>query len=287
MTDQEMTLQRHLRSVREEDFTNFINMLSEKEDGDKVKEQLLVAAKSMNLGIIVSNNQISGVKQIEVSVKTRKAAVREKRIEYNVEQLPKFEKNKEYRSNDVITGAMKVFAKDQRVVSLDADLAAISGLQAGVCYVDTDRALNVGIAESNMMGIAEGYAAMGFNTWLSTFCPFFDCRVLRRIAIGYQERLETINRRNGWLNNGHGLDITFLATAPNFDTTINGATHMGNDDMHIFGGISHLKIIDSSCPSQLLAIMKWIMDGDKGLVYLRIMRAASKIIYDNGFQFEF
>jgi transketolase C-terminal domain/subunit len=33
--------------------------------------------------------------------------------------------------------------------------------------------------------------------------------------------------------------------------------------------------------------MKWIMEGDRGLVYLRVMRTSSAVLYDNGFSFEF
>jgi transketolase C-terminal domain/subunit len=207
-------------------------------------------------------------------MKTKPAPPRSEKIDYDALQLPKLDKNKEYRTSEVITAAMKIFAQDRRIVSIDADLASTSGLEAGVGYVDTGRALNVGIAEPNMMGIGEAYAAMGYNTWVSTFCPFFDWRVLRRIAIGYQERLEAMATKGGWLSEGHGLDITFIATAPNFETNTNGATHMGNDDI-------------VSCPNQLLGIMKWIMEGNKGLIYVRIMRATSGVVYDDDFQFEF
>ncbi len=66
-----------------------------------------------------------------------------------------------------------------------------------------------------MMLISEAFAALGYNTWCSTFCPFFNWQVLRRIAVGHQERLETMENADGWLREGHGLDITFLATAAN------------------------------------------------------------------------
>lgn len=62
---------------------------------------------------------------------------------------------------------------------------------------------------------------------------------------------------------------------------------MGNDDITVYDGIAHLKIVDVSCPSQLLGIMKWIMAGNRGLVYLRVMRAASGVLYDDDFEFEF
>lgn len=216
-----------------------------------------------------------------------RAPARDKRIRYDEGQLPRLDPKKEYAAAEIVTGAMKVFARDPRVVSIDSDLASTSGLQAGIAAVDQRRALNVGVAEANMMCIGEAYAALGFNTWVSTFCPFFDWKVLRRIAVGYQERLEAIEAADGWLSEGHGLDLTFLATAANFETRTNGATHMGNDDITIFDGIAHLNIIDVSCPQQLLGVMKWIMAGNRGLAYVRVNRAPSGVLYDANYLFEF
>ena len=215
------------------------------------------------------------------------ASRRDKKINYDASALPKLDKTREYSAQNVIEMCMRVFARDPRVVSIDSDLGGTSNLYKGVGWVDVDRGLDVGIAESNMMNVAEAFAAMGYNSWASTFCPFWDWRVMRRIAIGYQERMETIAAKDGWLSDGHGLDITFLATAPDFDTKNNGATHMGNDDIQIFNGIAHLKIINISCPNQLIGAMKWVMEGNKGLVYMRIMRAASGVIYDGNYKFEY
>jgi len=287
LTEQEMMLQNQRRTERAEEFSIFFNWLAKKRDGEMVRERLMEMAKAMNLEIVIHNHQAAEIRPIIIPVKTRPAPPRNKKIEYDASQLPKLDKTKEYRASDVITAAMKVFARDPRVISIDADLASTSGLEPGVGYVDTGRALNVGIAEPNMMGIGEAYALMGYKAWVSTFCPFFDWRVLRRIAIGYQERLEAIGTKGGWLSEGHGIDMTFIATAPNFETNTNGATHMGNDDVQVFNGIAQLKIIDVSCPNQLLGIMKWILEGNRGLVYVRIMRAASGVIYGDDYQFEF
>lgn len=60
--------------------------------------------------------------------------------------------------------------------------------------MDKYRAHNVGVAEANMMCIGEAYAALGYNAWVSTFCPFFNFNVFRLIAIGQQE-LITIRSR--------------------------------------------------------------------------------------------
>jgi transketolase C-terminal domain/subunit len=182
---------------------------------------------------------------------------------------------------------MKEFAKDTRVISIDSDLGTTSGLEAGVAAVDQLRALNVGVAEANMMLIGEAFAALGNNVWVSTFCPFFNWQVMRRIAVGQQERLEAMAAPDGWLSEGHGLDITFLATAANFETRTNGATHMGNDDATTFDAVGHLQIVDVSCPQQMLSIMKWIMEGNRGLMYVRVMRTDSAVLYHADYEFSF
>jgi transketolase C-terminal domain/subunit len=138
-----------------------------------------------------------------------------------------------------------------------------------------------------MMGIGEAFAALGCNAWISTFCPFYDWKVLRRIAVGHQERMEAMASPDGWLSEGHGLDLTMLATAANFETRTNGATHMGNDDNLTFDAVAHLKMIDISCPQQMLALMKWVMAGNRGLLYVRVMRTPSAVLYDASHEFEF
>ncbi len=286
LTEQEIALQEQRRGDRASEFLDFFEKLDSTGDEGRVQDRLLEVAKRMNLDVMMED-RARAIKPQVIPVKTKPAPPRSKRIEYDPNHLPKLDKSKQYSASSVVTMAMRVFARDPRVVSIDADLGSTSGLEAGVRYVDMGRAFNVGVAEANMMCIGEAFAAIGYNTWVSTFCPFFDWKVLRRIAIGYQERLEAIEMKTGWLSNGHGLDLTFLATAPNFETKTNGATHMGNDDIQVFDGIAHLKIIDISCPNQLLGVMKWIMEGNRGLVYARIMRAPSGIVYDHGFAFEF
>jgi transketolase len=284
---QELSLQRELRDSRAREFVELFNRLAVEERGEMIQDRLLKAARAMNLEVVTGERKVEAVGPGETVVRTRPAPPRDKKIRYSSAELPELDRSKEYAASSIITMSMNVFARDGRVASVDADLGTTSGLQAGVGMVDRRRALNTGVAEANMMCIGEALAVLGYNVWVSTFCPFFNFNVLRRIAINQQERLETMAMANGWLTEGHGLDLTFLATAPNFETKTNGATHMGNDDIDIFKGIAHLKIIDVSCPYQLLGIMKWIMEGNKGLVYVRIMRSPSGVLYDRDFVFTY
>jgi len=275
LVDQELALQQELRGTRVDDFLSYYSRLD-----DATRDALAARARDMHL-------DSSGWSQIVGPVITGRVAPRDKRIQYDRDRLPKIDPNKEYSAADIVTAAMKVFARDPRVVSIDADLATTSGLEAGVASADQRRALNAGVAEANMMTLGEAFAALGYNAWTSTFCPFWDWKVMRRIAVGYQERLESMASPEGWLSEGHGLDLTMLATASNFETRTNGATHMANDDALVFDAIAHLKIIDVSCPRQLLSIMEWIMEGNRGLVYVRVMRTPSAVIYGRDYQFDF
>jgi transketolase len=287
LLDQEISLQTDQRRDREEEFSRFHNGLSEHPDGGLVQDALLDVAREMRFEVVRDGSGELTLAPLVSPVQTERAPRRDKTIRYDAGLLPRLDPAKEYAASEVVTNAMKVFARDPRVISIDSDLATTSGLEGGVAAVDQRRALNVGVAEANMMGIGEAFAALGCNTWISTFCPFFDWKVMRRIAVGHQERTEAIEMPGGWLSDGHGLDLTMLATAANFETRTNGATHMGNDDSAIFDGMAHLKIVDVSCPQQMLAVMKWIMDGNQGLVYVRVMRTPSAVLYGNDYVFEF
>ena len=284
--DQESNLQKQQRTIRESQFCKFFNALAEDGKHSDVISILEEHAANMGLNILLQGSSASQVTSAAPRVKTKKAPERNKQINYSPTALPKLEKGKSFGAHKVIELAMKVFATDERIVSIDSDLASTSGLQAGVGFVDKYRALNVGVAEANMMLIGEAFGILGANAWISTFCPFYDWKVLRRVAVGHQERLEVIADK-GWLSEGHGIDLTMVATAADLETQSNGATHMGNDDALILNEAAHVKIINVSCPQQLLGVLKWIVEGNKGIIYMRILRAAANVIYDADFTFEF
>jgi transketolase len=286
LLDQEVDLQQKQRAAREKEFCGLYNALAADEKyGDIVS---ILTEHAINIGFTIEFGKKDAIRVTSVAsiVKTKKAPERNKQVSYVPKDLPKLEKGKSFGAHKVIELAMKVFARDERIVSIDSDLASTSGLQAGVGFVDKARALNVGVAEANMMLIGEAFGILGANTWISTFCPFYDWKVLRRIAVGHQERLEVI-AADGWLSEGHGIDLTMVATAADLETQSNGATHMGNDDALLLNEAAFVKIINVSCPQQLLGVLKWIAAGNKGIIYMRILRAPATVIYDADFTFEF
>lgn len=282
----ELELQAARREARVRQLDDVLSRFANRDDFEAIVRATQIAARRMHLDLTVCAG--AWVARPEPGpVLTSRVPPRRKAVQYDPSQLPVLDPAKSYSAAEVVTAAMTVFARDPLVVSIDADLASTSGLEAGVAAVDQARALNVGVAEANMMLIGEAFAALGHQTWVSTFCPFFNWQVLRRIAVGHQERLEAIASPTGWLSEGHGLDLTLLATAANFETRTNGATHMGNDDSTTLDAVAHLRIIDVSCPQQLLAIMRWAMEGNRGLLYVRVMRTGAPVLYGRDYRFEF
>ena len=278
----ESALQIRRREIRVGEFLAIYETLEEEE-----REMLREDAEDMMLALTLRSGKVVDVRPAKAKVRKGRAPTRDKKVAYDPAALPAIDTAKTYAASDIVAKVIQAFAMDAKTVTLDADLSSTSGLQPGMIQIDATRAINVGIAEASMMSMAEAYATLGYNVWASTFCPFFDLRVLRRIAIGQQERTEGMEGPHAWLSDGHGLDITFLATAPNFETQTNGATHMGNDDVLLMDQMPHVKIIDTSCPRQLVAIMQWIAEGNRGLVYLRIMRAASAVLYGADYTFTY
>lgn len=279
---QEIRLQRDRRAARVLEFEQLLSRLRDGDDAQRSVTLLTKAAEAMHLDV--------GAEEMPRRmgpVLTKRVPPREKVMRYDAAKLPVIDRTKHYAASDIVTAAMKVFAADARVVSIDADLASTSGLEAGVGAVDQGRALNVGVAEANMMLIGEAMAALGRQVWTSTFCPFFNWQVLRRIAVGQQERMEAIAAPDGWLSEGHGLDLTFLATAADFETRTNGATHMGNDDLLTFDATAQVRIVNVSCPQQMLSLMQWTMEGNRGLLYIRVMRTPSAVLYGPEYRFQF
>lgn len=267
---------------------NFCKHLEAVKDCDPEEyEKLLQYALDMGIEVYMEDGVPVGVKRCFSKRRTRRAAPREKALQYRQSDLPNPQIGESYQCSSIAENVVAAFSRDPHMVTLDADMGMISGLQPGMQKYAENRGINVGIAESHMSGVAEAFAAKGYNVWHSTFGVFYDWRVLRRITVSQQERLENIAREDGWLSEGHGLDITLFSTASNIDTSVNGATHMSIDDVTAFMQLPHIRVIDVACPRLMVAVMKWIAEGGKGIVLLRLTRSATRTIYPPEFCFEY
>ena len=156
-------------------------------------------------------------------------------------------------------------AEDENVIYLDADLMNCIGT-AKWAAENPDRAVNCGIAEANMVGVACGLAASGFKPIVHTFGPFASRRVFDQIFLSA-----------GYAKNS----ITVIGTDPGVTATLNGGTHMPFEDVALYRALPGATIIDVTDPAMLISVLRQCKDRE-GVKYIRVGRKNYARMYEDG-----
>ena len=142
-------------------------------------------------------------------------------------------------------------AEDPDVIYLDADLMNCIGT-AKWAAANPDRAINCGIAEANMIGVAAGLASAGFKPIVHTFGPFASRRCYDQIFLS-----------GGYAKN----DITVIGSDPGVTAALNGGTHMPFEDVALYRALPGSTVIDKDLP---------------GVKYIRVGRKSYARVYEDG-----
>ena len=156
-------------------------------------------------------------------------------------------------------------AEDPDVIYLDADLMNCIGT-AKFAEEHPERAINCGIAEANMVGVACGLASAGFKPIIHTFGPFASRRVYDQIFLS-----------GGYAKN----DVTVLGTDPGVTATMNGGTHMPFEDVALYRALPGATVIDITDPTMLISVLRQCKDR-KGVKYIRVGRKQYARVYEDG-----
>ena len=151
------------------------------------------------------------------------------------------------------------------IVYLDADLMSCIGTLKGTRDV-VDRAINCGIAEANMIGVACGLASAGFKPIVHTFGPFASRRCFDQVFLSA-----------GYAKN----DITIIGTDPGVMAAMNGGTHMPFEDMALYNTIPGATVIDVTDPTLLESAIRQCIDRP-GVKYIRVGRKNYAKVYAEG-----
>ncbi|MDR1800460.1 MAG: transketolase family protein [Lachnospiraceae bacterium] len=158
---------------------------------------------------------------------------------------------------------------DSKVIYLDADLMSCIGT-AKWAAANPDRAINCGIAEANMAGIASGLSAVGFKPIMHTFGPFASRRCYDQI----------------FLSGGYaGNSVTVIGTDPGVCAAFNGGTHMPFEDMALYRAIPTAKVFDITDAPMLEDVLAQCINLE-GVKYIRVGRKSNKKVYEEGAKFE-
>ena len=158
-------------------------------------------------------------------------------------------------------------AKDQRIVTLDADLSK-STMTAGFAKKFPGRAFNLGIAESNVIGIAAGLALAGRIPFACSFACFL---------VG---RYETIRMSVAYTNANVKLVGTHVGVAIGED----GYSQMGLEDIACVRALPNVPIIQPADEIETKQAVAYAVE-HQGPLYLRLTRQNLEPVSPPDYQF--
>ena len=158
----------------------------------------------------------------------------------------------------------KLAKSNLNIVVLDADLSK-STKTADFKEVAPERFFNMGIAESNMMGVAAGLSTCGKIPFVSTFAMFAAGRA-------YEQIRNSICYPN--------LNVKVCATHAGLTVGEDGATHQAIEDLSLMRSIPNMVVINPSDGIETEAAIKAISEYN-GPCYVRLGRMAVEDINTN------
>ncbi len=160
--------------------------------------------------------------------------------------------------------------KDENIVVLEADLMKATGTGA-FAKAYPARAINVGVAEANMVGVASGLSSVGKIPFAATFGSFAGRR-------DYDQFFLSANYAR--------LNVKLVGTDPGVMAKYNGGTHMPFEDLALMRAIPKLVIVEPSDPVSLERILR-LSAAYYGCVYIRLQRTPATVLYAKDESFEF
>ena len=182
---------------------------------------------------------------------------------------PVFEKSPVLMRDALCTALMDMAAENKNIVALDADLVSSSGLKP-FFRAYPEQAVQCGIAEANMIGIAAGLSSVGKIPFAHSFGCFSSRRVCDQITISCAYAK---------------LNVRIIGSDPGVTASYNGGTHMPFEDMGVLRSIPQITLIELTDPVMAKSIIPQLEDV-YGVYYLRMPRKSVIGVYEEGSSFE-
>ena len=155
------------------------------------------------------------------------------------------------------------------VIVLDSDLIGSSGMKPFFKQFP-ERAIQCGIAEANMIGIAAGLSSVGKIPFAHSFGCFASRRVCDQIMISAAYAKQ---------------NVRIIGSDPGISATYNGGTHMPFEDMGVLRSIPEITLIELTDPVMVRDIVRQLCEL-KGVYYLRMLRKDVTAVYTDDSTFE-
>jgi transketolase len=160
-------------------------------------------------------------------------------------------------------------AKDERIVTLDADLSK-STMTTGFAKKYPERAFNVGIAESGMIGVAAGLALAGRVPFACSFACFLVGRFETiRVSVAYSD-----------------APVKLVGTHVGVAIGEDGYTQMGLEDIACLRSLPNIPIVQPADEIETKQAVAYAVE-HAGPIYLRLTRQNLEPVHDAAYRFRF
>ncbi|MGH7278077.1 MAG: transketolase family protein, partial [Candidatus Rokuibacteriota bacterium] len=158
-------------------------------------------------------------------------------------------------------------ARDPRIVTLDADLSK-STMTAAFARTYPERAFNLGIAESNMIGVGAGLALTGKIPFVCSFACF---------VVG---RFETIRISVAYTN----ANVKIVGTHAGIAIGEDGYSQMGLEDIACIRALPNIPIIQPADEAETKQVIAYAIE-HPGPLYLRLTRQSLEPVSPPDYRF--
>ena len=163
---------------------------------------------------------------------------------------------------------LELGAHDPRIVTLDADLSK-STMTAKFAKTYPERAFNLGIAESNMVGVGAGLALTGKIPFVCSFACFI---------VG---RFETIRISVAYTN----ANVKIVGTHSGIAIGEDGYSQMGLEDIACLRALPNVPIIQPADEVETKQAIAYAVE-HQGPLYLRLTRQNLEPVCPAGYRFQ-
>src|SRR5712664_671873 len=133
-----------------------------------------------------------------------------------------------------------------------------------------DRFFNVGIAESNLVGVAAGMASSGKRAWLASFAAFITCNAYDQLRMSVAFPC---------------LDVKVVGTHAGISIGEDGPSQMGIEDVSLACSLPNFTVVvPADEPSTFKAVEA--LAKIRTPAYLRAGRPNVPIVYESGCDFQ-
>jgi transketolase len=163
---------------------------------------------------------------------------------------------------------LELGARDERIVTLDADLSK-STMTARFAKTYPGRAFDLGIAESNMIGVAAGLALAGQVPFACSFACFLAGRFETiRISVAYTR-----------------APVKLVGTHVGVAIGEDGYSQMGLEDIACLRALPNIPIVQPADEIETRQAVAYAVD-HPGPIYLRLTRQNLEAVHDSAYRFQ-